>query len=572
MCLILAFVLVQPLVFLRPVEAAEKGSNNKFGIHLAVPQTGDLRSAAELVNSAGGDWGYVTLVIQEDDRDVDKWQEIFDFLREHHLIPIIRLATKPDGASWKRPEKEEAENWASFLNSLNWVVKDRYVILFNEPNHAAEWGGAVDPEDFADRIVEYARKIKEKNPDFVLMMAGFDASAPSQPPQYESEDVYLRKVLSRITPSEFEKLFSGWSSHSYPNPGFSGSPYDSGRGTVKTYQWELELLKNLGVDKSLLVFITETGWSDRNVSREMIAWNFRYAFANIWLVDSRVVAVTPFVFDYQGEPFIGFSWKKYQANISYAEAAEGKNYHLQYYTVQSMSKVKGDPEIEEGGELVFNFPKALVTNSSYNFKIKIKNSGQAVWDKDAGYYLGLDGQPEGSYLFSDLKKIKPFEETEVNLYLKTGNQESENRTKIAMFKNGRKILEAGNWNFVVKPLPSLEFRVMSYPKLKTEGEDFELQIFDDQEALIFKKRGLKVKRGTGYADDIQNIILEKKYRIVLLRPYYLPRQQIIFFKEKTNRVWFEKMIPIDFNADGSLNFEDLSSLFVNPRLLKLLFP
>ena len=47
--------------------------NNKFGIHLAVPNKEDIKKTAELVNSSGGQWGYVTVVIQENDRNFAKW-------------------------------------------------------------------------------------------------------------------------------------------------------------------------------------------------------------------------------------------------------------------------------------------------------------------------------------------------------------------------------------------------------------------------------------------------------------------------------------------------------------------
>ena len=117
-----------------PVRAAENEPvNNKFGIHLAVPSEQDLQAAAALVNSNGGDWGYVTVVMEENDRDLGKWQGIFDRMRELHLIPIVRLATSPEGDHWRRPSADEAQIWAEFLNSLNWVVKNRYVVLFNEP-------------------------------------------------------------------------------------------------------------------------------------------------------------------------------------------------------------------------------------------------------------------------------------------------------------------------------------------------------------------------------------------------------------------------------------------------------
>ena len=46
--------------------------NNKAGVHILSPS--EITSAANLVNSQGGDWGYVTIPIQPTDRDKDKWQ------------------------------------------------------------------------------------------------------------------------------------------------------------------------------------------------------------------------------------------------------------------------------------------------------------------------------------------------------------------------------------------------------------------------------------------------------------------------------------------------------------------
>ena len=37
--------------------------NNKVGIHLAVTSDEDIQKAADLTNSSGGKWGYVTIVI-----------------------------------------------------------------------------------------------------------------------------------------------------------------------------------------------------------------------------------------------------------------------------------------------------------------------------------------------------------------------------------------------------------------------------------------------------------------------------------------------------------------------------
>lgn len=136
--------LVTFVLFLALVPPTFAVSNNKFGIHVTLGN--DLNQAARLVNTNGGDWGYVTVVMPENQRDQAAWQDFFDRCREKHLIPIVRLATHLEGSVWAKPTVSSLPSWADFLDSLNWPVKDRWIVIFNEPNHAKEWGGQINDE------------------------------------------------------------------------------------------------------------------------------------------------------------------------------------------------------------------------------------------------------------------------------------------------------------------------------------------------------------------------------------------------------------------------------------------
>ena len=521
--------------------------NNKFGMSLAQPNTDQFSHVKELVNFNGGDWGYVTLIIEEKDRNKEKWQGTFDQLRKLHLIPIIRIATSAEGENWRRPEIQDTQEWADFLDSLNWVTKNRYITLFNEPNHGSEWGGEVDVKSFAKVSLEFAKKLKEKNRDFFVMLAGFDASAPSWMPGLEDEEIFLEKMLFE-TPNIFDYI-DGWSSHSYPNPGFSGSPYAGGKGSIRTYEWELGLLNSLGINKELPVFITETGW--KRGDENTVAENFQVAFNQIWLPDNRVVAVTPFVFDYQGEPFLEFSWKKYQSS----------DYYPQYYIVQSMSKIKGEPEQIEKGWINLKLPTDLVVQSTYHFKARLENLGQAIWDKDFGYQLNLQSNESGQLLFDDLRNIVPFEEKDVYFTLRTAEDLGQKKIKFILQKNDKTILESDDWNINILPLPILSFETKFFPFGAGRGDDYEIQIFDVDDQLVFKKKNLNVTKGLGQLTDIQNIALDELYRVVLLKPYHLPRQEYIVFKKDDNKIKFKSLLPFDLNNDGAFNFIDIISIF-----------
>ncbi len=564
-------------ILFSPLSVFAANSNNKFGIHLAQPNIEEFSKVKDLVNSNGGDWGYITLIIEEKNRNKDKWQGIFNQLRALHLIPIIRLATSAVGENWQRPEKKDAQDWVDFLDSLNWVVKNRYVILFNEPNHGSEWGGEIDEKSYAEVSFEFAKKLKEKNPDFFIMLAGFDASAPSWAPGLEDEEAFLNKMFKSETRNSkletnfnfknsnfencfefsascFEFLIDGWASHSYPNPGFSGSPYAVGRGTVRTYEWELGLLKELGVSKELPVFITETGW--KRGSEQIIADNFQTAYNQIWLPDDRVKAVTPFIFDYQGPPFLEFSWKPPSA-----KASEGQEFYQQYYSVQSMSKIKGEPEQREKGWISYQLPTDLVVHSTYHFKVQLNNLGQAVWDKDSNYGLRITdyGLKTPEYLFDDLKDVNPFEEKDVYFTLKTNEDLGKKKIKFILQKNDENILESEDWNINILPLPSLKFETWG------RGNDYEIQIWDVDDRIVFKKKNISIKQGAGELKNIQNIALDELYRVVLLKPYYLPRQEFVVFKKDNNKVKFKFLLPFDFNNDGAFDFKDIISIFKKPN-------
>jgi hypothetical protein len=384
---------------------------NKFGIHILEPS--DLKRASELVNSTGGDWGWVTVVIREDDRDRDKWQAFFDQCRQEHLIPIVRIATKIEGSGWAKPRAEQAREWADFLASLNWPTKDQYVTVFNEPNHAKEWGGELNPREYSRILAEFIARFKEKNPHFKLLNGGLDLAAPNGRETMDAHR-YLSQMKAEV-PDIFERL-DGWCSHSYPNHGFVGKPWETGRVSVKGYDWELWVLRNhFGLQKELPVYITETGWpknSPRYYDEITTATYLKNAFESVWLNDTRVMAVTPFVLNYPQELFMAFSWLDDQ----------GRPYP-QYELVKSMPKSSWWPEqINRYQVKAVSLPSFLPANTTYEGKIVLKNIGQSIWgDKEP---LKVPVQASGGLVVSGLvlgsqDTIEPGETEEIRFTIKS---------------------------------------------------------------------------------------------------------------------------------------------------------
>lgn len=351
--------------------------NNRFGLHSV--DANNLADIAKLTNSNGGDYGYVTFVIQKGERDPKRWQTAFDEMRRLHLIPIVRIASAPIGNIWEKPSIDETDGWVSFLNSLNWVVKNRYVTIGNEPNHASEWGNELDPAGYANYLQIFSSKLKAASQDFFIMPAGMDASATNSKGTME-ESVYLSKMIETV-PDLFSNI-DGWSSHSYPNPDFSGPGDATGKGTVRTYDWELNYLKSLGVTKNLPVFITETGWvHEIDSTTTDIGPKIETAFKDVWS-DERIVAVTPFIFKYTEAPFDTFSWIN----------KNGEFYDF-YKNVFNLPKIGGKPIQEYKADVLTGVvPRIATVNAAYHGILVIKNIGQSIWNKDSLQFKTIENK------------------------------------------------------------------------------------------------------------------------------------------------------------------------------------
>ena len=395
--------------------------NNKFGLHIL--HESELEEAMQLVNSTGGEWGYITTVIRSDERNITRWQDVFDEMREKKLIPIVRIASKQAPNGWEKLDQNDIENWVYFLNSLNWVVQNRYVTIGNEPNHASEWGGEVNPEEYADYLYQISKSLKTASEDFFILPAGFDASAPDAK-RYMSQSTFIEKMI-RHNPNVFEYI-NGWASHSYPNPGFSGSVSDIGRGTIRTYEWEMKLLRSLGIEKHLPIFIKETGWAHNMntnikglISPEEVGDKLKFAFENVW-IDPKIVAITPFILNYQESPFNIFSWKD----------KDGQLYDF-YYKIKEIEKQQGQPLQRTSGKIISVFlPDDLYNQELVSGFAVVENTGQKIWKvgqidiKDLGGDILLSSSKnikdvypfEKAIIFFDLKLTYPNkEETQLNL-------------------------------------------------------------------------------------------------------------------------------------------------------------
>lgn len=315
--------------------------NNKYGIHILFAS--EIEEASALVNSNGGDWGYVTIPIQATDKNLEKWQKFMDDARRLHIIPILRLATENyyfNTKVWRKPVEEDILDYANFLNSLDWPTKNRYIIVFNEVNRADEWGGKVSPAEYAE-ILQYAVDVfKSRSDDFFVISSGLDNASENISGQSINPYAFMEQMNNAV-PGIFGRI-DGIASHSYPNPGFRQPPSVTTKKSIASFRFEKNLADSLG-SKNLPVFITETGWSSDFVDLNLIASYYKEAFDTVWN-EIYIVAVTPFLLDAREGPFAQFSLKNRDGT---------KNKIL--LSLERIKKQKGEPILNKKPSFDSNF-------------------------------------------------------------------------------------------------------------------------------------------------------------------------------------------------------------------------
>lgn len=298
-----AFIVLVSLFLSSGVFFPVQARTEVLGIHLLSP--GEVGSAQKLLETKDGASHFVTVPLTFDDLNHrERWQAFFRDAHSARLIPIVRLTTRFENGNWVVPDRNDIMRFAKFLSDLEWREDKLIIILFNEPNHALEWGGRLDPEGYGE-IADFAIDwFKTEPKQYVVLPAGLDLAAPNSKDTLEAF-AYWRRA-EKAAPGLFSK-FDGWTSHSYPNPGFVSNPWKTDKGSLRGYQHELSFLSQY-TNKELPVYITETGWKNETFSARDIKRYYQVAYENIWKKDERIVAVTPFLL--QGAPgtFAPFSF------------------------------------------------------------------------------------------------------------------------------------------------------------------------------------------------------------------------------------------------------------------------
>ena len=175
-------------------------------------------------------------------------------------------------------------------------------------------------------------------------------AAPSKLPEFESPTNFYQQII--IYKSNYFDNIDALAHHYYPG------------NSSRNYIWEINLLKKLGVKKDLSIYITETGFNNKKTAPQLLINNLK-----LWSNDKRIVAVTPFIFNYPYPPFDQYSWLDVAGNLNY-----------EFKKVVDLPKQKNIVTQLNSYKVIFtHLPFIIFPNTIYHSIIELQNTGQSIW-------------------------------------------------------------------------------------------------------------------------------------------------------------------------------------------------
>jgi len=248
--------------------------NPKMGVHTRLTDEVEewkIKRTLQMVREMGAPWivEYFPWGYYEPKKGVYNWAHpdvVVKHALNQGLTVIARLGFVP---KWARPkdsivsylDPEHYDDFGDFVYAFveHYRGKIRYIIIWNEPNIALEWGyRPVDPEAYTELLKVAYRRAKEADPEIkVLAGALAPTLAPPGDPWGMNDLDFLRSMYRAGAKDYFDIL----AVHSY---GWTFPPDDPPAPDKVNFR-RVELLRRImeeNGDAHKPIIITEGGWND----------------------------------------------------------------------------------------------------------------------------------------------------------------------------------------------------------------------------------------------------------------------------------------------------------------------
>ncbi len=228
-----------------------------------------ILTTLDMVKSMGAAWitEYFPWVYMEPQPGKYNWQhadEVIDAASARGLTVVARIDfvpswARPDGSTPRYLAEAQYPTFGAFLATFaaRYRGKVQYLVVWNEPNLAFEWGyREPDPASYARMLRVVYPLVKAANPDVQVVSAGL-AATTAQGGVALDDLTYLQRLYAAGAAPYFDVL----GVHSYGDVLPANAPPDP---AVIDFR-RVELLRQIMVqsgDAGKRVLITESGWND----------------------------------------------------------------------------------------------------------------------------------------------------------------------------------------------------------------------------------------------------------------------------------------------------------------------
>ncbi len=249
-------------------------TNAKAGVHTRLEnevEAWKIKKTLEMVREMGTPWivEYFPWAYSEPHKgqyNFDHADLVVDHANRQGLTVIARLGMVPD---WARPDDtipnylpaESYDDFAAYAAEFvrHFQGRIRYVIIWNEPNLALEWGyRRPDAAAYTELLRVTSRAIRAANPDVVILAGALSPTLGDPSGELGQRDLdYLQAMYDAGAAPYFDAL----AVHAY---GLTFPPDDPPDPDVINFR-RVELLRQIMIangDGDKPIHITEAGWND----------------------------------------------------------------------------------------------------------------------------------------------------------------------------------------------------------------------------------------------------------------------------------------------------------------------
>jgi hypothetical protein len=249
-------------------------TNPKMGVHTRLTDEVEewkIKRTLEMVREMGASWivEYFPWGYYEPEKGRFDWSHP-DLVVDHALAQGLQVVARIDFVpDWARPPdttyrylpEESYDDYADFVYTFVEHFRERvhYVVIWNEPNLAFEWGYRLpDPAAYTRLLQAAYRRAKDADPNVTVLAAGLAPTLAPPGSEWGMDDLLF---LQQMYDAGARGFFDGLAIHAY---GWTLSPDAEASETTLGFS-RASLLHEVLVrngDGDLPCYITEAGWND----------------------------------------------------------------------------------------------------------------------------------------------------------------------------------------------------------------------------------------------------------------------------------------------------------------------